>query len=294
MDFLDLKAFIRNESQQSDFRAASDHLEDVVFGMTRAEFIPLITQIGIIPEDIPHDSSEEKLFAKCADIVLAKAFQELGLHSSVNRERANCADIVARSASHAYSLVGDAKAFRLSRTAKNQKDFKVKSMVDWRGDHDFAVLVCPYYQYPRATSQIFGQALNGRVMLFSWEHLAFLLENNVAETNDFSLGGIWDLTRILARGISIEDRDLSYLEKQNARICKYLGFHVDLLKASFSKCRSAVIERGGVEIKYWEDEKAAVQNMSRDEAIAGLIEARKLNEKILSIRQFIAYLGEKT
>ena len=33
-----------------------------------------------------------------------------------------------------YSLVADAKAFRLSRTAKNQKDFKVQAMdgLAWR------------------------------------------------------------------------------------------------------------------------------------------------------------------
>jgi len=294
MQFSELKALVRSESQQFDFRTASDHVEKFVFDMQRAEFIPLVAQVGIIPEDIPHDSSEEKLFAKCADIVLAKAFQELGMHGGVNRERANCADVVARSTCHDYSLVGDAKAFRLSRTAKNQKDFKVKSMVDWRGDHDFAVLVCPYYQYPRATSQVFGQALNGRVLLFSWEHLAFLLDNDVVETDEFSLRDVWDLTRTLARGISVEDRDLSFLENQDRRICKYLDCGIESLEAYFAKCRREAIARGDIEIRYWENEIAAVRNMSREAAIEGLIEARKLNEKISSIRQFIAYLGARS
>jgi len=293
MQFLELRAHIRSESEKFDFRAASDHIETSIFGMDRASFLPLVTQIGIIPEDIAHDSSEEKLYAKCADIVLAKAFQELGLHSSVNRERANCADIVARSAFHDYSLVGDAKAFRLSRTAKNQKDFKVKSMVDWRGDHDFAVLVCPYYQYPRATSQIFGQALNGRVLLFSWEHLSFMLENNVGETGAMDLSKIWDLTRSLGRGISVEDREASFLAKQDSRFCKILGLDSAHMESFMSRCRRSAIERGGVEIKYWEDEIAAIRKMSREEAIDGLIEARKLREKISSIQQYIAYLGER-
>jgi hypothetical protein len=83
----------------------------------------------------------------------------------VNKERSNCADVVGKSVIHGYSFVGDAKAFRLSRTAKNQKDFKVKSMSDWRGDHDYSILVCPYFQYPKNNSQIYGQALDGNICL---------------------------------------------------------------------------------------------------------------------------------
>jgi len=294
MNFAELKAFIRNESQAFDFREASDHIEKVVFGLPKDDFLPLVTQIGTIPEDISHDSTEEKLYAKCADIVLAKVLQELGLHSSVNRERANCADVVARSGVCGYSLVGDAKAFRLSRTAKNQKDFKVKSMVDWRGDHDFAVLVCPYYQYPRSSSQIFGQALNGRVLLFSWEHLSFLLTKNVVESESCNLKNIWDLTRCMARRIAVEDRELSFLERQNGLLCKTLSLDLDDLRTFFSQCRNVAIKRGDVEVKYWEREIEDIRKMSREEAIGGLIEARKLNEKIASIRQYISYLGEQT
>ncbi|MDR2485941.1 MAG: HindIII family type II restriction endonuclease, partial [Treponema sp.] len=105
-----------------------------------------------------------------------KCFQELGLKASVNKERANCADVAARSKFHNYSLVGDAKSLRLSRTAKNAKDFKVTSMSEWKGDSDFAVLVCPYYQYPKSRSQIYGQALNDNVLLFSWEYLSISSE----------------------------------------------------------------------------------------------------------------------
>jgi type II restriction enzyme len=149
-----------------------------VFSLSKKNLNIIIKEIGAIPEDIEHDSSEEKLYSKTTDIVLAKTFQELGMQASVNKERANCADLVSKSSIHGYSLVGDAKAFRLSRTAKNQKDFKVKSMVDWKGDHDYSVLVCPYYQYPKSSSQIYGQALDGNVCLLSWEHLSFLLEYN--------------------------------------------------------------------------------------------------------------------
>ncbi|MCL1880593.1 MAG: HindIII family type II restriction endonuclease [Oscillospiraceae bacterium] len=87
-------------------------------------FIDILTQIGTIPESISHDSTEEKLFSKVSDSVLSRAFCEIGLKSKVLIERADSADVIAESNIHGYTLVADAKAFRLSRTAKNQKDFE--------------------------------------------------------------------------------------------------------------------------------------------------------------------------
>jgi hypothetical protein len=134
MTFADLLEIItKRAASPGSFVSVCQELEDRIFQINTTSLATLIAEIGAIPESIDHDSSAEKLFAKAADIVLAKSLQELGLHATVNKERADCADIVAKSQFHEYSFVGDAKAFRLSRTAKNQKDFKVKSMHDWRG-----------------------------------------------------------------------------------------------------------------------------------------------------------------
>ena len=67
---------------------------------------------------------KEKLFSKASDAVLSRAFREIGLKSTVLKERGDSADVLAESLFHGYTLVADAKAFRMSRTAKNQKDFK--------------------------------------------------------------------------------------------------------------------------------------------------------------------------
>lgn len=121
MKFTELCKTIDKFAIKYDFQTASNALEDEIFSLSKNNFIPLVTEIGSIPESIEHDSTEEKLYSKVSDIVLAKCFQELGLKSTVLRERANSADVEAKSKYHNYSLVGDAKAFRLSRTAKNQK-----------------------------------------------------------------------------------------------------------------------------------------------------------------------------
>jgi type II restriction enzyme len=129
---------------------------------------------GAIPERYGHDSSEEKLYSKYTDALLALAYQSIGLTSLVLAERADSADVEAVAAN--YSLVADAKAFRLSRTAKNQKDFKIEALHGWKRGKPHAMVVCPIYQLPARTSQIYQQAIMRNVCIFSYSHLAVLVE----------------------------------------------------------------------------------------------------------------------
>lgn len=128
---------------------------------------------GAIPEHYGHDSSEEKLYSKYTDSLLAAALSHLGLTSLVLTERADAADVEA--VAKDYSLVGDAKVFRLSRTAKNQKDFKIEAMHGWKRGKPHAIVVCPIYQLPTRTSQIYQQSIARNVCIFSYAHLAVLV-----------------------------------------------------------------------------------------------------------------------
>lgn len=292
MLFSELRDLIRDESGKGDFTRAGDSIQEVVFSLEKSTLIPIITEIGAIPEDIGHDSSEEKLYAKVADIVLAKCFQELGLQSTVNRERANCADVVAKSQIHSYTLVGDAKAFRLSRTAKNQKDFKVKSMVDWRGDNDYAVLVCPFYQYPKSNSQIYGQALDGNVTLFSWEYLSVLLENSIIEAPELNLSVLWNVSNVLSGTTAVADKNDAFLKKQNELIRSHLHLSEEIFNAKFADFKTKIINRGEIEISYWKSQIELIKNYTREQAIKELLTSLKLNEKIASIKKFIDSLRD--
>ncbi len=139
------------ELAKNDFKQATGEVRNFVDRMDIKEFKKIVKQIGTIPETIEHDSTEEKLYSKASDIVLARCFRELGMASKALDERGDSADIIAESRSgYNYSLVADAKCFRLSRTAKNLKDFKVSNLSDWRGsENEYAVLVAPYFQYPQ-------------------------------------------------------------------------------------------------------------------------------------------------
>ena len=117
---------------------------------------------------------------------------------------------------------------RLSRTAKNQKDFKVGALGDnWIGDDNtFAVLCCPLYQYPVNKSQIYEQALNNKTCFFSWEYMKFLIDKGVEETSDFSLEPIWSYAIKLSRTPGI-NRQQNYLDKIEETICRRISVPTD-------------------------------------------------------------------
>lgn len=135
-----------------------------------------------IPESYEHDSSAEKLYSKYTDAVLTLAFQHIGMNASLITARADHADVEATS--DLLSFVADAKAFRLSRTAKNQKDFKVAAMHRWKHGRPNAVVVCPIYQLPTRTSQIYQDAAALNVAVLSYAHVAAICR--LAETTSAS------------------------------------------------------------------------------------------------------------
>ena len=289
MNFGELRNLIKNKTDKS-FVEASDELEGILFNISTEETLPLIMEIGIIPEDIAHDSTEEKLYTKTSDILFAKALKELNLDVQVLRERSNCADIIAQSRFHGYSLVGDAKAFRLSRTAKNAKDFKVESMVHWRGDCDYAVLTCPYFQYPKSNSQIYKSALDGNVALFSWEYLYILLSTGIKECQNVNLAYLWNQSAIIRRNITVEDANKSFLRQQDTNIQNFTGIPSNLFDDLFSQIKQGIVARGNNEIQYYMNEISRIRSLDKESAIEELIRSMKLDSKIETIRTFINHL----
>jgi len=293
MTFPDILSAIEIGANSPDsFDGVCKSLELRIFKLNVKQLSAILMEIGSIPESIAHDSTEEKLFAKTADIVLARCFQELGLHASVNKERADCADVIAKSHFHEYSLIGDAKAFRLSRTAKNQKDFKVTSMAGWKGDREYAVLVCPYFQYPKKNSQIYAQAIEKNVCLFSWEHLRLLLQSKVRETLLLNLSAIWSMSeqlagKVLANQMNKKD---NFHRLGNEIICKHLNLEPSSLKTQLIECKGAAVNRAEREIAFWTSHIEEVKKYTKEQAIAELLVALKTNEKISAIKEFIRKL----
>lgn len=286
MTFEELKIELSDCSSLS-FLDATQRLQEMIYALDRAHTIQLVSQIGSIPEDIGHDSTEEKLYAKVSDILLAKSLIEMNLEATVLTQRADCADVVAQSHYHRYSLVGDAKAFRLSRTARNAKDYKVNSMAIWKGDSEYAVLVCPYFQYPKSNSQIYKEALSGNIALFSWEYLYILLKEGIRESSSINLSALWNQSGIISKTTTVSNSKSCFLNQQNQNISKILKITPEKFYEYFNSVKELIVERGNTEIQYYEQEIERVKQLNREEAIAELLRNLKLESKIATIRGFI-------
>jgi HindIII restriction endonuclease len=244
---------------------------------SREEIIEHLDQAGVIPECFDHDSTEEKLFAKYCDALLTRSLRELGLQAEMITERADAADVLAKAEGH--SLVGDAKAFRLSRTAKNQKDFKVESLNKWRKTAEYACLIAPLYQYPNSDSQIYSQAIRYNVALLSYAHLAFLIRN-LPESKTV-LEKLWKLGRTL--------KDSNDARKYWDAVDMVLGEIKPNSKTEWLKAKKESLERiphqAKREIHFLEKQKAKIAKLSHDEAVKQLIEALRIDSKIEAIRK---------
>lgn len=280
----DIISVIRGSADR-DFESASKLLEECV--NADVDFIHTLRQIGIIPECIAHDSTEEKLFSKASDAVLSRAFREIGLKSAVLKERGDAADVLAESPIHGYTLVADAKAFRMSRTAKNQKDFKVVALSGWRKDSEYAVLCAPYFQYPSKSSQIYAQGLEHNVCLFSWEHLIFLIENGIKETPALSFAPLWNFCDAYAHRVLCADMKKSFIEPLNSAVLELTGMTRDMFDVRLNAQAAVMIERGEREKLFWKEEIAKIQEYTKEQAISELIKAKKIREKISQIEAYV-------
>lgn len=242
-----------------------------------------LIQVGIMPEVFDHDSSEEKLWSKFSDIVLAKSLELIGLPSEVLRTRGNSADVYSKTKK--YTLVSDAKCFRLSRTAKNQKDFKVKALDDWRRQDTYALLVSPLSQYPADKSQIYPQAFSQNVTLLSYVHLQFFIEKGIKG----NLEDLWKLPVYISKNYKKEDqkRGHTYWHAVDAVVCKITGQSIETL-AEYKKLEIEKTKEIGEEgINYWKSKIEEFKKLSREEAVRLLIKSQKIEQKIQTIKKAV-------
>lgn len=280
-------------AEKTKFENVVEELQEIVFSFTREETLSAIQSVGVIPERFGRDSTEEKLFAKTSDLVLARALTFLGFSVEVCRRCGDFADVVAESKRYGYKVAADAKSFRLSRTAKNQKDYKVTALNSWRinAGADFAALVAPYFQYPTNESQIYRQALETNVCLASWETLFLLLQNNVEESDDLNLSRYWSFPSDLASRISVAESKRSFLSESAATLCEIADLPSEKWSETLAIFRAVVGKQGSDEIERLTEEIEKIKALTREEAIEALIEKTKYRENIKTIRAYLKKIG---
>jgi type II restriction enzyme len=236
---------------------------------------------GNIPESYGHDTSQEKLYSKYTDILLSLAYRQIGLRSVVISERADFADVEAFA--DKYSFVADAKAFRLSRTAKNQKDFKVQAMDRWKHGKPYAMIVCPIYQLPRNTSQIYHQAITRDVCIFSYSHLALLIKYSEIFGQEKAQLLLFEIYQSIS-SLNPSKNAFEYWQTINKTMLNKSKEIEDLWKieklASMESIEIAKLEG----LKFLACEREKIMNMTHQEALNELIKINKIDNKIRVIK----------
>lgn len=268
-----------------NFGADTDRLEkELRQEIKKSGVTALISHLrlcGSIPESYGHDSSEEKLYSKYTDTLLSLSFESIGLKSHVLTERADAADVevVAKN----YSFVADAKSFRLSRTAKNQKDFKVQAMDGWKRGKPYAMVVCPIYQLPNTSSQIYQQATSRNVCIFTYSHLSLLLAYSEADNKTKAQQLLLDIFKTIP-ALNPSKSAVDYWLAVNRTM---LGFSkkIENLWNIEKETATQSIAIGKEEaLTFLAQEREKIMRMSHQEALKELIKVHKIDSKIKTIK----------
>lgn len=239
---------------------------------------------GNIPESYPVNSSEEKLYSKYTDILLSIAYRELGLKSIVLTERGDAADVEAYAKN--YSFVADAKAFRLSRTAKNQKDFKILAMDGWRRGKPYAMVVCPIYQLPNRTSQIYHQASTKHICIFTYSHLSLLVNHALTEGKGNTERLLHEIFKTIP-AMNPSKSAINYWQLVNKTILGFSKVTEELWrieKEAAVESTKIVKEEG---LRYWDSERESIMKMTHARALEQLVKMSKIDNKIEKIESVL-------
>lgn len=289
-----LKLIYEISDLELDFKSQSEIIENFIEDQDKDGIIELVRFIGVLPEAIKASSSQEKLFSKAGDIILAKSLCLLNLNSKPLEQRSNAGDVVAMSIEYNYGIVADAKSFRLSRTAKNQKDFKVKALSDWREDKDYAVLTAPFFQYPNSKSQIYKQSLDENVLLFSWEHLSIMLQLDLSENDAFSLEQLWNFPLKHRKRTTIDNAEKNFMSDFNLYFMDLFKLEKERLQELLQIEILKIKERSISEIEYWDKQIERIKSLSREEAIEELLKEINITTKLNTIEKYIKGLGDES
>ena len=236
---------------------------------------------GAIPESFESDSTEEKLYSKYTDILICQAYRAMGYTSNILKLRSDSADV--ECVTDQYSFVADAKAFRLSRSAKNQKDFKIQALDGWKHGKPYAMVVCPVYQLPTRTSQIYHQAATRSVCIMTYTHLAVLVQ--------YTLKAAQHKTQELVQELF---KSVEAMNPSKCAMSYWITINRTMLDCDSSITKIWLDEKRRVTesiylakqeaLKVLAQERERIMKLSREDAIDEVLQSRKLSNRIQKIK----------
>ncbi len=279
LDYID--SLSANEAMEFDDK--SQALSTFINGLSDTDLKALLGEAGFIPEKYPHDSSEEKVYAKAMDILIAASLNRVGYEATVSVERSNSADVYAKCPTgDLHTIVLDGKAFRLSRTALNPKDYKIQALDTWRKGADYACLVGPLASFPQEDSRLFKDAVEYNVTLLTFSHLQFMLEHGLPADN--ALVPLWTVSKEIEQTLGKTPNAEQYWLQSDRVFCMALRVDIAMWKDARRRYFNSMLKAADKQIEYFEREIDKIRSFSREELINLLLNALKLKGKLNQIK----------
>lgn len=274
-----INLILRLGNQNLTFQQKCLRLEERLNNVQRQDLTDNLVEFSVLPESFFHDSSEEKLWAKFSDMLLAKSLGFLGFETEVIIQRGDTGDV--KATNQIYSIIGDAKTSRLSLSTLNAKDLKIPSLDGWRGDdYQYSLMLASFGKFLRKKSRAYSEAVNHNVTIISYVHLSFLLLHYNNE----------DLERLWTIGRDLSERNYNFQEARpfwnavDTMLCEILGKDINDFIAHKQVENKKIEILGQKEIKILKrqisEEKTRFEGISKNEIIQQLSENNTKEELI--------------
>lgn len=213
--------------------------------------------------------------------MLCEAYKLLGMKSIVLTERGDAADVEAFA--DTYSFVADAKAFRLSRTAKNQKDFKIEALNRWKYGKPYAMVVCPIYQLPAKQSQIYHSAITREVCIFTYSHLSILILFAQGTSTNLAQELLYKIFENI-KAINPTKSSIEYWLNLNKTMLDFSPILKELWKEEKIVTENSVNIAKRAALNFLARERERICRMNHNEAISELLKLTKIQNRITTIQ----------
>lgn len=266
---------------KSDSERVGARLSEEVSNNGLSALLDHLRLCSAIPESYGHNTSEEKLYSKYTDVLISAAYNFMGLSSLVLTERADAADVEVFAQD--YSFVADAKVFRLSRTARNQKDFKIQAMDGWKRGKPFAMVVCPLYQLPPRRSQIYQQAVARNICIFSYSHLAVLVQLVQTEGQAAIVSLLHKVFRTIEAVNPSKDAN-AYWQAVNRAVLNYGENVSELWRIEKIATIESINISKHIALSHYAAKRATIMRLTHEEALRKLIDMHKIDSRVAIIK----------
>lgn len=274
-------------SQEKSFTEKVEDLVSFIGKIDKEKEVYYLKNSGAIPESFEHDSSEEKLYAKFCDFLVSKFFELMGMESILCEERGDYADVIGKTKE--YIVVADAKAFRLSRTALNPKDYKIEALNGWRkkAKGHYAILVAPINEFPKGKSRLYRESVKYNVLMISYSHLIFIL--NYKE-NKIDLKKLFDINSLLQKRQDVGA--VEYWHQIGETMIEICSGEEVVWEDMKNKAKRDSLLRIDEQVKHLNEVVKSIDLMDEKKVKEILLESWGINQKLAQINRKKRFLEE--